>query len=219
MDAKKVQHKCGNGDQRRDVVLIERMAIEQAEFSHGGGRLFCRNALETNDGRGPGPKFDHFIINAFELPGVAAGGLTKGVQMFEGGRGDGQFFVPGVDFVQGEPVALNFLFGAVAWLGVAGDERTEAVGSDGDALDALEDSVLWMSAISRRVLSIWGEWRVNNSCLPLASATSLSNHAVLMGRVWLRRRWSRNEFIKSRCGHRISKPGAGNEKSGDGNHL
>src|SRR5208282_6179226 len=99
-------------------------AIEPAEFVHGSGRLLRRNAFETNDGRSTGPEFDHFVVNAFELTGVAARALAEGVQAFESVRGEGQLFVPGVNFVQGEAVALNFLLGAVAGPGVAENERS-----------------------------------------------------------------------------------------------
>jgi hypothetical protein len=99
--------------------------------------LLRRNAFETNDGRNAGPKFDHFVVNAFELPGVAARALAEGVKVFESVRGDGQLFVPCVNFVQGETVALNFLLGTIFGTGVAKNERTQAVGGDSDAFNAV----------------------------------------------------------------------------------
>src|SRR5262245_39093718 len=45
-----------------------------------------------------------------------------------------------------------------------------------------------MMAVSRNAFKTCGDWRVNNSCLPRASAMSLSNHAVLIGSVWSRSR-------------------------------
>jgi len=65
--------------------------IEPAEFVHGGGRLLRRNAFETNDGRSPGPEFDHFVVSAFELSGVAARALAESVKAFENVRSEGSF--------------------------------------------------------------------------------------------------------------------------------
>jgi hypothetical protein len=137
MDAEEVEHERGQGEERRDVVLIERVAVEQAEFIHGGGRLFCRQAAEDDFGRGPRRELDDVVINALELPRVAAGALAKGVQTFESVGRDGKFGVARVDFVQRAAIALHFLLGTVSRSGVAQHERAQTVGGDGDALDTI----------------------------------------------------------------------------------
>src|SRR5438874_9353916 len=47
----------------------------------------------------------------------------------------------------------------------------------------LEEIALSMSACSRSTLSFWGDWRVNNSCLPRASARSARYHVVRVSNV------------------------------------
>jgi len=83
MNAEKVEDQRGDGDERRNVVLIQRVTVEQAEFVHGGGGLLRRNAFETDGRRSAGPKFDHFVVNAFESSGVAAGRLAEGMMVFK----------------------------------------------------------------------------------------------------------------------------------------
>jgi hypothetical protein len=48
MDAKKIQNERADGHKRRDVILINGVTIDEAEFVHGGGRGFGRNAFETD---------------------------------------------------------------------------------------------------------------------------------------------------------------------------
>ena len=80
MDAKEIENERADGNERRDVILINGVAIDQAEFVHGGGRGFGGDTFETDDGRCAGPKFDDFIVHLLELAGVTAAFLTKFMQ-------------------------------------------------------------------------------------------------------------------------------------------
>jgi hypothetical protein len=82
MDAKKIKDESGNGDDWRDIVLIERVPVEQAEFVHGRRSFLCGNATKTNDGRSAGNELDDFVVHALELSGVAAGRLGEEMKMF-----------------------------------------------------------------------------------------------------------------------------------------
>lgn len=137
MDAEKVQHQPRDGKERWDVVLVERMAVEQAQFIHGSGSLFCLHAAEADDGCSAGNELNNLIVQAFELPGIAARGLAQGVKPSDGVGGHGQFFVPGVDFIQRHSVTLHFLLRTVAGFGVSQDQRTETFRRDRHALDAI----------------------------------------------------------------------------------
>ena len=59
------------------------------------------------------------------------------MKVFEGGSVDGQFFVPDVDFVQCQSVALHLLLRTVARPGFAQHERPQPVGGNGDSLNAV----------------------------------------------------------------------------------
>ena len=137
MDAKEIENECADGHERRDVVLIYGVAIDEAEFVHGGGRGLGGNAFETDDGRGTGPEFDYFVVHPLELAGVAAAFLTKFVQPAHQVGGDGQIFRFCVDEIQRAAIAGDFLFGPVFGAGVAEDERAQTVGGNGDAFDAV----------------------------------------------------------------------------------
>jgi hypothetical protein len=137
MDAKKIQHQRADGDERRDVILINGVAIDEAKFIHGSGRGFGGNAFETDDGCFAGPEFDDFVIKALELTGVAAAILAKFVETAQQVGSDLQFFGFGVDEVQRAAIAGDFLFRTVFGAGVAENERAQTVGGDGDAFDAV----------------------------------------------------------------------------------
>ena len=49
MDAKEIENERADGHERRNVVLINGVAIDDAEFIHGGERGFGGNAFETDD--------------------------------------------------------------------------------------------------------------------------------------------------------------------------
>ena len=83
------------------------MAMTGAIFSWSNA--WCGDAAEANDGRGARHKFDNFIIQFLELPGITTGGLAKGMKVFEGGGVDMQLVVPRMNLVQGQPVALYVL--------------------------------------------------------------------------------------------------------------
>ena len=137
MDAKKIQNERADGHERRDVVLIDGVAIDEAEFIHGGGRGFGGNAFEADDGRRAGTQFDDFVVHLLELAGIAAAFLAEPVQTAQQVRGDGQCLRFGVDEIQRAAIARDFLLGTVFRTGVAEDERAQTVGSDGDAFDAV----------------------------------------------------------------------------------
>ena len=137
MDAKEIENERADGNKRRDVILVNGVAIDQAEFVHGGGRGFGGNAFETDDGRGAGPKFDDFVVHFLELAGVTAAFLTKFMQTAQQVGGDWQIFRFRVDEIQRAAVAGDFLFGTVFGAGVAEDERAQTVGGDSDAFDAV----------------------------------------------------------------------------------
>lgn len=124
------------------------------------GRDVVTGLLWVLGGRPDGDELDDVVVEAFELAGVAAAVLTEGVEVFQGGGIDGNAGGFGVDFIQGAPVADDFLLGTVAGAGVAEDERAQAVAVQGDASMRLEDSALWMMAVSRKARRIWGDWRV-----------------------------------------------------------
>ena len=51
MDAKEIQDQCGGCD-RHNVLLVQRVAVKQAEFIHSGRRGLCADAAKSNDRRG-----------------------------------------------------------------------------------------------------------------------------------------------------------------------
>lgn len=108
MDAGEVQHQRGGGDERWDVFLFQGMAVEQAEFIHGGGCLFGRDAFEANLRRLAGVELNDFVVEAFELANVATPVPADCVRVFQGGGIDGDAGGFGVDFIQGAPAGLLF---------------------------------------------------------------------------------------------------------------
>ena len=76
----KIQNQCADGHERGDVVLINGVAIDEAEFIHGSGRGFGGNAFEADDRRSAGPELDDFVVHLLELPGIAASFLAKPVE-------------------------------------------------------------------------------------------------------------------------------------------
>ena len=100
MDAEEIQHERADGHERRDVVLVDGVAIDEAEFIHGGGRGFGGNAFEPDDGRGAWPQFDDFVVHFLELAGIAAAFLTEPMQTAQQVWGDVQCLRFGVDEIQ-----------------------------------------------------------------------------------------------------------------------
>ena len=117
--------------------MINRVAIDEAEFAHGGGRGFGGNAFEPDDGRGTGPEFDDFVVHLLELAGVAAAFLAKPVQTAHQVRGDLQIIRFRVDEIQRSAVAGDLLFGTVFGAGMAEDERAQTVRRNSHAFDAI----------------------------------------------------------------------------------
>jgi len=77
MDAKEIKDERSDGNQGRDVILINGVAIDQAEFIHGGRRDFRGDTFATDDGGGSGPEFNDFVIHFLELANVTAAFLSS----------------------------------------------------------------------------------------------------------------------------------------------
>lgn len=137
MDAKEIENERADGHERRDVVLINGMAIDESEFVHGGGRAFGGNAFETDDRRGTGTEFDDFVVHLLELAGVAAAFLAELMQTTHQIGSDLQVFRFRVDEGQRAAVAGDFRFRTVFGAVMAEDKRAQTVGGDGDAFDAV----------------------------------------------------------------------------------
>ena len=88
MNAEEIENERADGNERRDVVLINGVTIDEAEFIHSGGRGFRRNALEPDDGRSAGLEFDDFVIYFLELTGITAAFLAKPVEAAQHVGGD-----------------------------------------------------------------------------------------------------------------------------------
>lgn len=72
VDAEKIEHERADGDERQDMVLVDGVAIDKAEFLHGGGRGFGGHTFEPDDGRRARSKLDDFVVHLLELAGIAA---------------------------------------------------------------------------------------------------------------------------------------------------
>ena len=78
VDAKEIQDEGGDGDERRDILLVEGVLVMLAEFFYSRRGLRGLHAAEP-DYRGlSGQEFHDVVIDSFELARVAAGGLAKG---------------------------------------------------------------------------------------------------------------------------------------------
>jgi hypothetical protein len=51
MDTEEIEDQRRRGNERWNIVLIERMAVEQAKFVNGSRRFSCGNAFETDNRR------------------------------------------------------------------------------------------------------------------------------------------------------------------------
>ena len=137
MDAEKVQHECGDGDQRWDVVLVERVPVAVAELLHRGRCIRGWHATEPHHRSASGLQLDDVVVDTLELPGVATGGLAEGMQAQQGVRSDGRVGVAGVDLIQRTAIALHLLFGPIARIRPAQDQRVQALATDRHAFDAI----------------------------------------------------------------------------------
>ena len=79
VNAKEIQDEGGDGDERRDILLVESILIMLAEFSYGRRSLRSLHAVEPDHRGLSRQKLHDVVINPFELAGVAAGGLAKGM--------------------------------------------------------------------------------------------------------------------------------------------
>jgi hypothetical protein len=80
MNAEEIENERADGNERRDVILINGVMIDEAEFIYGGGRGSRGNTFEPDDGRSAGPEFDDFVIHFLELTGITAAFLAKPVE-------------------------------------------------------------------------------------------------------------------------------------------
>ncbi len=92
VDAKEIEHECPDGHERRNLVLVDGVAIDEAEFIHGSWRGFGGDARETHDGRGAWPQFDDVVVHFLELTGIAAAFLTELMETAQQVGSDGQGF-------------------------------------------------------------------------------------------------------------------------------
>ena len=137
VDAEEVEHKRADGHERWDMVLVDGVAIDEAEFIHGGGRGFGGDAFETYDGRGAWPQFDDFVVHFLELTGIAAAFLREPMQAAQQIGSDGQCLHFGVDEMQGSTIPGDVLLRPVSRAGMAEHERAQPVWRDGDTFDAI----------------------------------------------------------------------------------
>ena len=83
----------------RDAILVDSVAIDEAEFIHGGGRGFGRYTFETDDGCSAWSQFDDFVVHFLELAGIAAAFLTQPMQTAQEVWSNGHVLGFGVDEV------------------------------------------------------------------------------------------------------------------------
>ena len=79
MDAKEIQDEGGDGDERRDILLIKGVLIMLTEFFYSRWSLRSLYAAESNHWGLSGQELHDVVIDSFELTRVAAGGLAKGM--------------------------------------------------------------------------------------------------------------------------------------------
>ena len=76
---RKSKTRAGDGDERRDILLIEAVLIILAEFFYSRRGLRGLHAAEPDHRSLSGQEFHDVVIDSFELARVAAGGLAKGM--------------------------------------------------------------------------------------------------------------------------------------------
>ena len=110
MNAEEIQDERGDGDERRDIFLVEGVPVMPAEFFYSPPASPWPSRSETGTtGACPGRIFYDVVIDSFELASVAAGGLAKGMQALQGVRHNGKIGVMGVNLVQGAAIVLHLL--------------------------------------------------------------------------------------------------------------
>ena len=135
--AQEIEHERADGHERWDMVLVDGVAMDEAEFIHGVGRGFGGDTFETCDGRGAWPQFDDFVVHFLELTSIAAAFLREPMQAAQQIGSDGQCLHFGVDEMQGSAIPGDVLLRPVFGAGMAEHERAQPVWRDGDAFDAI----------------------------------------------------------------------------------
>ena len=79
VNAKEIQDEGGDGDERRDILLVEGMLVMLAEFFYSRWGLRGLHAAESDHRGLSGQELHDVVIDSFELAGVAAGGLAQGM--------------------------------------------------------------------------------------------------------------------------------------------
>src|SRR6185295_7735019 len=69
VDTEEIQHQRSDSDERRSQVLVEGMAIEQAELLDSRGRLRHAHWTKPDDGRRSLPQLDDLVAHSLPLAG------------------------------------------------------------------------------------------------------------------------------------------------------
>ena len=128
MNAEEVEHQAGHGQHRRHTLLIECMAIGQAQFIDRRWCLGGRNRAEPDNRRRARPELHNLIVEPLPLAGIAAALLDYAVQPLEKVGRDGEIAGARVDQVEGPAIPEDLFLRAVAGPRVANDEGSEPRG-------------------------------------------------------------------------------------------
>ena len=134
MDAKEIKHKGRNCDEWRYRVVLKGLSVAFAKLCDRPRGLLGRDAPEPDGWGLAGRDLDDFVVDAFELAGIAAGGLAQRVQAANGVWRAG---VAGMDSAQRLTIALDFLLRPVLRPRVAQHERLKTAWVDNDPFDPI----------------------------------------------------------------------------------
>jgi hypothetical protein len=113
MYAKVIENQTGNGDQRRYMLLIEGVVVEETKLLHGRRRGSHGNGTEPETRSFADPEVNDVVLDAFPLARIASPFLDRAVQLPRVIRSDRQIGGVRVNALECVPVALDLLFRAV----------------------------------------------------------------------------------------------------------
>jgi hypothetical protein len=137
MDAHEVQHERGNQHEVRRARLGHGVAIRQRQLLDRARRLRDSHGTEAHDKRRADTQLDDVVVHALPLARIARRSLCKRVKTAGRVRRHREVGSLGVDQRQRVAVTADILLGAIPRLRAADDQRPQAIGGDGDALDAV----------------------------------------------------------------------------------